>query len=91
MPFDKLVDLHFQCSFIRVIQVEEKGRFAFDRFAPQEIKYLEAAAPAAAGAAIPESEQLVAIPPGRKVIGLFSGGTFCHEARAIAATVPDTK
>ena len=47
---------------------------------------LEAVATAAAGAPLPETEQLVAVPPGRKVIGLFSGGTFCHEAHAIAAT-----
>ncbi len=26
--------------------------------------------------------------PGRAIVGLYSGGTFCHEARAIAAAVP---
>lgn len=55
---------------------------------PQGVRFastLEDAAVAAAGGAIGPAEAPSPVAPGRKLVGLYSGGTFCHEARAIAA------
>ncbi len=49
---------------------------------------LEDAANAAAGGALRPAPTPGPIAAGRRVVGLYSGGTFCHEARAIAAAVP---
>ena len=46
---------------------------------------LEDAALAATGAVIVPAKALPQVRPGRKLVGLYSGGTLCHEARAIAA------
>ncbi len=49
---------------------------------------LEEAACLAAGASIPSPPLDVPRTPGRnRVVGLFSGGTFCYEAQAVAAPV----
>ena len=49
---------------------------------------LEEAAVLAAGAPIPSAALNVPRAPGRnRLIGLFSGGTFCYEAQAVAAPV----
>ena len=49
---------------------------------------LEDAANIAAGGPARPAEAFGRLVPGRRIVGLYSGGTFCHEARAIAAAVP---
>ena len=49
---------------------------------------LEDAARIAAGGSARPAKALGRPAPGRRIVGLYCGGTFCHEARAIAAAVP---